>query len=89
MGKWDLAFDSRRRSGPPSTTFDTAPPLHATPRPCPRRFHILPLVYVSMIAYPPISLYDMGAAGLGPYLISHYARYLTVSQGYSYCTAIH
>lgn len=25
-------------------------------------------------------------AGLGPYLISHYARYLTlVSQGYSYC----
>jgi hypothetical protein len=87
MGKWDLAFDSRRRSGPPSTWFDTGPPLHLPPAMPPPIFHILPLVYVSMIAYPPISLYDMGGVGR-PYLISHYARYLTVSQGYSYCTAI-
>ena len=71
-GKWDLAFDSRRRSGPPSTWFDTGPPLHLPPAMPPPIFHILPLVYVSMIAYPPISLYDMGGVGR-PYLnISHY-----------------
>ena len=68
MGKWDLAFDSRRRSGPPSTWFDTGPPLHLPPAMPPPIFHILPLVYVSMIAYPPISLYDMGGVGAISYL---------------------
>ena len=41
-GKWDLAFDSRRRSGPPSS-FDTGPPLHPARR-APADF-ILTLVY--------------------------------------------
>jgi len=71
------AFDVVRYRSPPAPPPAMPPPI----------FHILPLVYVSMIAYPPISLYDMGGVGR-PYLISHYARYLTVSQGYSYCTAI-
>jgi hypothetical protein len=82
MGKWDLAFDSRRRSGPPSS-FDTGPPLHPARR--------APVDFIlfsdSRLSYDRTRRFHfMIWAGLGPYLISHYARYLTlVSQGYSYC----
>jgi hypothetical protein len=90
MGKWDLAFDSRRRSGPPSSfdTVDTGPPLHPARRAPADLDFILTLVYRMIVPADFTFVYDMGGVGAID-LISHYARYLTlVSQGYSFVTAI-
>lgn len=67
MGKWDLTFDSRRPERP---AFDVRyrSPLHPPAMPPADFTFILPLVYVSMFSYPPISLYDMGGA-LGPIIL--------------------
>ena len=69
------AFELRYRSPPAPRPAPGAPP--------PRRFHS-----DSRLSYDRTRRFHfMIWAGLGPYLISHYARYLTtlVSQGYSYC----
>jgi hypothetical protein len=65
------AFELRYRS----------PPAPRPARPRARRFHS-----DSRLSYDRTRRFHfMIWAGLGPYLISHYARYLTlVSQGYSY-----